>query len=414
MLEGCEKAEAERPVDGEAKGATSLGGRTPAEIADSGLRIDQLATPMMTLSRSAVAHNVATMASWCRDENLLIAPHGKTTMAPALWNRQLDAGAWGITIANEPQLSVVLSRRVPRVMLANPLVRPEGVMAVRAALESGRLAEAIVWADSVEAVERIAAVDDAAPRIGVLVEIGAAGGRTGVRTPREARLVAERVSAAPGLELLGVAGYEGAVADFRKEPARFLAYLDSVAAGFREVGPLVERDDAIVSIGGSAGIARTVRFLRERIPADQATVIIRSGVYIAHDDGYYLDQAEPELPLQAAVSVWARVLSTPEPGLALLDAGRRDVSYDQGLPVVLGAHRAGSELELVAPTVSDLNDQHAFVRYGTRGPALAVGDLVELGVSHPCTTFDRWPIILEVDKRGDSAATVIGIVRTHF
>jgi D-serine deaminase-like pyridoxal phosphate-dependent protein len=157
-----------------------------------------------------------------------------------------------------------------------------------------------------------------------------------------------------------------------------------------------------------------VRFLRERIPADQATVIIRSGVYIAHDDGYYLDQAEPELPLQAAVSVWARVLSTPEPGLALLDAGRRDVSYDQGLPVVLGAHRAGSELELVAPTVSDLNDQHAFVRYGTRGPALAVGDLVELGVSHPCTTFDRWPIILEVDKRGDSAATVIGIVRTHF
>ena len=414
MLDGWENAEAKRPLDGEIKGATSLGGRTPAQVVASGLRIDQLSTPMMTLSRSAVAHNVATMAAWCQSEHLLIAPHGKTTMAPALWRRQLDAGAWGITIANEPQLAVALSRGVPRVMLANPLVRSAGADAVRAALESGRLADVIVWADSIDAVEQIAAADDAAPSIGVLVEIGAEGGRTGVRTPREARIVAERVAATPGLELRGVAGYEGAVADYREEPGRFTAYLDSVASAFGEVKPLIARDDAIVSIGGSAGIARTVRLLRDRIPSDDATVIIRSGVYIAHDDGYYLDQAEPELPLRAAVAVWARVLSTPEPGLALLDAGRRDVSYDQGLPVVLGAHRAGTRLAPVAPTVTALNDQHAFVRYDSDGPALAVGDLVELGVSHPCTTFDRWPVILEVDERGDSTAPVIGVVQTHF
>jgi D-serine deaminase-like pyridoxal phosphate-dependent protein len=49
-------------------------------------------------------------------------PHGKTTMAPTLWRRQLDAGALGITLATMGQVRTARSLGVDSVMLANAAV----------------------------------------------------------------------------------------------------------------------------------------------------------------------------------------------------------------------------------------------------------------------------------------------------
>ena len=149
-------------------------------------------------------------------------------------------------------------------------------------------------------------------------------------------------------------------------------------------------------------------------------MILRSGAYLTHDHGFYgtlspASRGSAGAPaLRPALELWAQVLSYPEPGLALLGAGRRDVGFDQGLPVPLRVIRraGGPELtgtELTGSQVTELNDQHAYLRLD-EGAVLAPGDLVGLGISHPCTTFDKWRVIPVVDD----ADRVTDIVHAFF
>jgi D-serine deaminase-like pyridoxal phosphate-dependent protein len=111
--------------------------------------------------------------------------------------------------------------------------------------------------------------------------------------------------------------------------------------------------------------------------------------------------------LRPALELWAQVLSRPEPGLALLGAGRRDAGFDQGLPVPLRIVRRGaaSAVSTVNGEVTELNDQHAYLRLDET-TALAPGDLVCLGISHPCTTLDKWRVIPVVSDDGRVTDTV--------
>ena len=145
------------------------------------------------------------------------------------------------------------------------------------------------------------------------------------------------------------------------------------------------------------------------------TVILRSGAYVTYDHGYYgtvspARRGAADAPgLRPALELWAQVLSRPEPGLALLGAGRRDVGFDQGLPVPLRVVRRGLPVEVssveVSGAVTELNDQHAYLRLD-EGTALAPGDLVCLGISHPCTTLDKWRVIPVVSDDGRVTDTV--------
>jgi D-serine deaminase-like pyridoxal phosphate-dependent protein len=148
-------------------------------------------------------------------------------------------------------------------------------------------------------------------------------------------------------------------------------------------------------------------------------VVLRSGAYVVHDDLHYrritpsTRSAGPTL--RSAIHVWASVLSRPELDLAILDAGRRDVPFDLDLPVVLAARRSGtSEWSAVeGASVVRLNDQHAFVRLDPRS-ALNVGDVVKLGLSHPCTAFDKWRAIPMVESADDPSPRVTDVALTYF
>ncbi|WP_284250818.1 hypothetical protein [Litorihabitans aurantiacus] len=134
-----------------------------------------------------------------------------------------------------------------------------------------------------------------------------------------------------------------------------------------------------------------------------------------HDDGHYREVSplsHDADPLRAAIHGWARVLSTPEPHLAVLDAGKRDLSSDLGLPVPQLVHAADGGVRPLAGHVSALNDQHAFLR--TPGEELAVGDVVRLGLSHPCTALDRWRLVPLIDDAAAERPAVTGAVETYF
>ncbi|WP_062986746.1 amino acid deaminase [Nocardia anaemiae] len=399
-------------------------GRTVRDFLDSAPYLDEFETPVLTVDRAAVAANVAVMADWAAAAGVRLAPHGKTTMAPQLWAQQLAAGSWGITFATVWQVQVARSFGVGRIVLANALVDPVGLRWV--AEESARDPEFefYCWVDSVETVALMEQHLTGAARIRVIVELGGPHGRTGARTVEQAHAIAEAVGRADRLTLAGVGGYEGALAHDRTPDgiAAVRHYLDEIARLHRELAAAGRYpQDAIVTAGGSAFPDLVVECLAGLAEEQDVatTVVLRSGAYIIHDDGFYagispLAAPRSERPLRSAMHGWARTVSRPEAELALLDAGKRDLPFDEGLPVP--QFIAGPEVSLnPAAHVSALNDQHTFLRLPGGGAAdLPVGSVVRLGLSHPCTAFDKWRLIPVVDDADAERPRVVDLVHTFF
>ncbi|WP_444543662.1 amino acid deaminase [Nocardia araoensis] len=430
MDEAAVAALADRRIGPEHKGMPpAFWGRTVRELRDAAPGLDQLQTPVLTVDRAAVAGNIAVMADWVRAAGVRLAPHGKTTMAPQVWADQLAAGSWGITLATVWQTQVARSFGVARVLLANALVDPVGLRWVAAESARDPSFEFYCWADSVETVALMDAHLRTAPDsepIRVLVELGGPHGRTGARTVEQAHAVARAIEAASRLTLAGVGGYEGALAHDRTATGirAVRDYLGEIARLHRELAAAGRyRGPAVVTAGGSAYPELALEYLaplsdeqgREGVAT---TVVLRSGAYVIHDDGFYASMsplAAPGCarPLRSAMHGWARTLSRPEPGLALLDAGRRDLPFDEGMPIPQRvAGPLGGALEA---TVSALNDQHAFLRLpGGAATELSIGAVVRLGLSHPCTAFDKWRLIPVIDDADAPAPRVVDLLHTFF
>jgi D-serine deaminase-like pyridoxal phosphate-dependent protein len=352
---------------------------------------EDLLLPVLTLRESAVRHNIALMAAFCAEHDVDLAPHGKTPMAPQLALEQLRAGAWGITAATPTQAAIFADAGVRRIVIANQVVDRAGLRWIRKRPDM----ELLCLVDSVEGVERL----DGDRPLDVLLELGAPGTRAGCRDESSALAVAEAVTRSRSLRLAGVEAFEGVGAMMDRTPENeaavdaLLARLERTLDLLDEHGHLADRDEVLLSAGGSVWMDRVA----ELAGRPGRRVVLRSGCYLTHDHGMYAD-ASPLTGLQPALKLWAAVLSRPEPGLAIVGFGRRDCSYDAGLPVA-DLHQSGGRLHEVAPgemTVKALGDQHAFVDCAEPGPA--VGDLLGFGLSHPCTVFDKWRLVFSVDN----------------
>ena len=379
--------------------------------------LSSFSTPLLVLDGAAMTHNQQIMSEWTAERGLELMPHGKTTMAPVLWGRQLEAGCTGITVATGWQAELALREGVPTVQLANTCTDPALLRRLAAHLAEHPGQELVCWADSLATIDLLERELPAGARMGVLVELGADGARTGARDEALAVQIAERVAASEVLRLVGAAGYEGAIAHDRspRSVAAVAEYCGRLAALAERLRPLIE-GAPWVSAGGSAYFDLVAEAFA---PLTQMRRILRSGAYLVHDSGFYrsispLDATrgvEDPRALRVGMFACARVVSMPEPGLALLDAGKRDVPYDEGLPVPLGvAARLGDPLRPLDGEVTALNDQHAFLR-PPESAQLALGDVVTLGLSHPCTAFDKWRLIPVVDA---ARGTVLEAVETFF
>ncbi len=418
------KALAADQVDLRYKGfAPSIGGLSVADLAGRGLAEAGFAFPLLTLDQAAVEHNLQAMARYCREHGVRIAPHGKSTMSPELHALQLGAGAWALTAATVHEVAVYRSFGVARILLANELADARAVHWLAVELAGHPDFEFFCYADSLAGVDLLAGAAGRLPgaRIGVLVEIGYPGGRAGCRTVAGALDVASAVASAAPLRLAGVAGYEGLLgSDYSAAEAAVADYLRSLKNAAREVLAAGLHDagrEFVVSCGGSAFFDVVTRELTGGWPAGlDVTVVLRCGSYLTHDDGMYERVSpfarDPALggPLRPALLLWAHVLSVPEPGLAIVGAGRRDLAYDAGLPKpkLIWRRAAPAPEVLAGAATAGLNDHHAFLRAGP--DPLQVGDLIGFGVSHPCSAFDRWRLIPLLDGRWQ----VTGCVHTFF
>lgn len=368
------------------------------------------AYPQMRLNIAALENNIRVMASWCGQRGVELAPHVKTTMSAPIIARQLAAGAVGVTVATPDQAASALGWGHRHVLVANEVVDRHGLKRLRSWLEEDSGREIRCFVDSAAGIEAAARVfAGSAVSLEVLIDVGTPAGRTGTRSLDEALRLAGLVHGTSGLRLVGVAGYEGVVPNSRSE-----ATIDAVDRHCRLVREVFlgtaqyfETAAPIYSMGGSAFPDRVVAYLPDDSLVPGTRTILRSGCYVTHDHGTYAG-VSPVPGLIPALSVRAVVLSTPEAGMAVVGAGKRDLPYDAGLPVFLSAHTAdGAPRDGAAAEVRNLFDHHA-VLTGVSG--LDVTDVVDFGISHPCSAFDRWPEYVVTD--GDGHAT--GVWSTDF
>ncbi|MHB1533377.1 MAG: type III PLP-dependent enzyme domain-containing protein [Acidimicrobiales bacterium] len=354
------------------------------------------------------------MAAYCARNGVFLAPHGKTTMAPALFRRQLADGAWAISAATTWQAQTMWALGIPRVVIANEVVIPAEIRWIARALDPPQF-----WVTCyVDSPEVVAIMDEAlstlssSTRLPVLLEMGIEGGRTGARGVERGLDVARAVLRSDSLRLCGTAGFEGIIAasDGRTAAGRVDDHLDDLVALTRAVeaiGAFADADEVIVTAGGSAWFDHVVERLCPLDLAKPWRLVLRSGCYLTHDDGA-LHQSSPMgaesrtglagEQLVPALEIWGAVLSRPEPTRAIVGIGKRDVSHDSGLPVAKWVRRRidGSRVDLGSMHTVGLNDQHLYLDLGP-SDLLDVGDLMGFGVSHPCTTFDKWRVIPIVD-----------------
>jgi D-serine dehydratase len=388
---------------------------------------DGLHFPLLLLKEAALAYNLAAMAEWCAANKFLIAPHGKTTMTPRIFERQMDAGAWAITVATVSQAAICAEMGIRRVLIANQVVGRANLLSLAAMMKADPTLDVLCLVDSSEGIEFLTSEWEAAGvdrSLGVLVEMGRQGWRTGARSIESAReLCAEVLRHPQTLHLRGIEGFEGLAhaSEPGEEVRQVRQFLADIAALGKEVQSLrlAGKEPLLFSVGGS-GFLDAVWEVGQKMRGD-FQIVIRSGCYVTHDHGSYArklaaaqqrSNAQAHLPaFRPALELWSHVQSKPAEGLAILNFGKRDCSYDIELPIPLFAQNpnSGRRIDLSTATVFNTNDQHAHLR-GPGSEHLRVGDQVCCGISHPCTAFDKWRALPVVDD----SYNLLDIYRTYF
>ncbi len=408
-------------------------GAAPCRAADIGAKgwnvlADDMPYPLAAIRRSALAHNIAWMQDFAQRKGAALAPHGKTTMSPELFRQQLEGGAWGLTFATIFQLAVGVEAGARRVIIANQVLADADLDGLAKLLAEHQ--DLRVWF-LVDSLAQLAMIEDWARRrnssghFDTLVEIGVPGQRTGVRTLDDALVLARAIAASPVTRLGGIECYEGGVAQCNSEhDAREVSALVqrvTEAARACDAENLFSEDSILLTAGGSAVFDLVVPLLRTQGLSRPVQGVLRSGCYVTHDHGNYqrflklVERREGlDASLRPALEVWAMVQSVPEPGLALLTCGRRDISYDLEMPIPVRHAPRGERQAKAVPAdwkISALNDQHAYLRFDVgNGSVPQVGDRVALGISHPCTTFDKWRWLPLIEDDG----AVSGAISTRF
>jgi D-serine dehydratase len=406
------------------KGVGRLDRDTPANDAGAlgwNLLREEISLPVAVLYEERLVHNLEWMKRFVERYSLALAPHGKTTMAPKLFQRQLAAGAWGITLATAHQCHVAHRHGVPRVLMANQLVGRRNMEIV-----SGMLAdpafEFFCIVDSAENADQLGRFfSERGQRLNVLLELGVPGGRTGARDTGQEAAVVEAIGRWPDtLVLAGIEVYEGVL----KEEAEIRAFLRRAVESYARLAAAgrFARTPAILSGAGSAWYDVVAEEFAKARESAGAEVVLRPGCYLTHDVGIY-KAAQEEIQarnpiarsmgegLLPALQLWAYVQSVPEPNRAIVGLGKRDAAFDAGLPEPAWHYRPGADAPTPAPghwSLTGLMDQHAYMAVVTGD--VRVGDMIGFDISHPCLTFDKWRHIPVLDAGFDA----IDVVQTYF
>ena len=400
------------------------GSLEPEAIAELGWNLlkEDLSLPCAVLYQEKLQSNLDFMRQFVKAYGMRLAPHGKTTMAPKLFHMQLEAGAWGITLATAQQTMVAWKHGVRRVLMANQLVGKQNMAIIAHMLEDPDF-QFYCLVDSVQGVEQLGSFfTERGLRVNVLLEIGVMGGRTGIRN--EAQLESVLLALARwrhSVALCGVELYEGVLHD---EP-EIRSFLKRTLDTARDIATeeRFDRSPILLSGAGSAWYDVVAEEFSAARFSDPIEIVLRPGCYLTHDMGAYKKAQARILAnnsiarsisggLLPAIHVWAYVQSVPEPGRAIIGLGKRDAAFDSGLPTPALHYRPNDGAPTAAPqhwALTRMMDQHAYMEVSA-DDNLCVGDMIGFDILHPCLTFDKWRVLPVLDGE----YRVVDIVQTYF
>ena len=364
--------------------------------------------PIMVLKESAVKNNIAQMMSFCNSVNAELAPHVKTTMSPQLAQMQVAAGATALTVANFWQGSIFLKYGFKNLIIANEVLDPTAIAEI-AKINKQKQAEIIFYVDSILALEIIQKHTPSEGEQNLFIEIGAENGRGGVRELSLVEQLAQRIKTDQRLNLIGVTGFEGAVPDAargRRGERKISKFCQKIVAAAELAYPYKSDQPFVISAGGSAYFDIVARELNKF--EKPRRLLLRSGGYITHDHKYYEEIypfASTDRSFQPAIEVWGQVIIKPERDFGVLNLGKRDIGNDLHNPIPIKSY--DGQVKSFSAVIEKLNDQHGYLR-GKQEFSLA--QLIGLGISHPCTTFDKWGLIPLVNDDYD----LIDCMQTFF
>ena len=364
--------------------------------------------PIMVLKETALKQNIDRMARFCKSVGAELAPHVKTTMSPQIAQMQVSAGAYALTIANFWQAEIFRNYGFKKLIIANEILDPAAIEAI-SILNAKNKAEIIFYVDSLAGLDIIKKHTPSNGKQNLFIEIGTDMGRGGVRDLDLAVAIAKNISEDDRLNLRGVTGFEGAVPNAaRTEQGEnsVTEFCKKIVEAAKRIYLYKSSYEFIISAGGSAYfdiVAKELSKFDEPI-----ILLLRSGGYVTHDSRYYEEiypfkgSNDAFLP---AIEVWAQIISAPEKGFGVLNLGKRDVGCDLHNPIPILKY--DGKLSKFSGEVEKLNDQHGFLRSNQN---FAVSELIGLGISHPCTTFDKWRLIPLVNDNYD----VVDCIHTFF
>ncbi|PZU51311.1 MAG: amino acid deaminase [Sphingomonas sp.] len=413
-------------IDWRSKGLPT--GQAPlsrSELPERGWRVtrDDLMLPVALLRKSALVHNSDWMRRFTALTGARIAPHGKTTMSPELFAMQMADGAWGMTAATPGHVRMYRELGLRRIILANQLIGRQAISYVAGELARDPDFDFYCLVDSARAIDLLEAglhLDPPGRPLQLLIELGYVGGRSGLRDDGEALALARRIAASPLLSLRGIEAFEGVVQGQDGDEDRVNGLLQRVRGlGEAALAEGLFTGRPVLSAGGSSFFD----LVTDRLSAGPFDVVLRSGCYLVHDSHFYrelIERLTSRSPaaaalgegLRPALEIWAHVLSRPEPTRLVAGLGKRDAGNDVAQPTPLGwcrPERGEAVLPLAGHTVVRLDDQHAYLDVPADSP-LQPGDMISFGISHPCTTFDKWRTLFIVDDE----LAVIDAVETWF
>jgi D-serine dehydratase len=396
----------------------------PEQIARMGWNLlrEDLSLPTAVLYQEKLLHNLHWMQEFISAYGVKLAPHGKTTMAPKLFDLQLKGGAWGITLATAHQVSVAYQHGVRRVLMANQLVGKQN-MAILSRLLEDETFDFYCLVDSGDQVEQLGRFYRAqGQRLQVLIELGVEEGRTGVRNAEQMKSVLSALETwRDQLVLCGIEVYEGVL----KDEASIRAFLQRAVDITRKL--ILDKQFGgqriLLSGAGSAWYDVVADVFSKAELGDSVDVILRPGCYLTHDVGIYREAQQQILKrnpiamqmhssLQPALQLWAYVQSVPEKERAIVALGKRDAAFDAGLPTPVLRYRPGADAPVAVPAdwhLTKMMDQHAYLQIA-EGDDIRVGDMLGFDISHPCLTFDKWRCLPVLNGQYE----VIDVVQTFF
>ncbi|MBI5115590.1 DSD1 family PLP-dependent enzyme [Candidatus Poribacteria bacterium] len=322
-------------------------------------------TPALLIDLDRMEHNIKKMASFFDMQFSNLRPHTKTHKCPVLAHKQLQAGAQGITCAKLGEAEVMAAAGIRDILIANQIVGPDKI---------ARLANLARHCDIMVAVESRHNVADlsmaarhAGSTIRILIEVDVGMHRCGVKSPEEAVSLAQKILESPGLQFEGIMGYEGHAVMIPELDDRRQACLKSmqVLIGARDALLKSGIEVKIVSAGGTGtyNIAGSYPGVTE----------IQAGSYILMDAKYRSVLQD----FESALTILSTVTSRPDKETAILDAGMKAMTFEFGMPELVGVAGAA---------VSFLSEEHGHLYLEDADPQ--VGEKVELIPSHCCTTIN--------------------------